>query len=69
MGKKILIDLLNEKGYDISSQHTDCGIEIFDKETQDTHLSLIHILQADHSIAVNQRDSFRNILELVSFLL
>ena len=28
---------LNEKGYDISSQHTDCGIEIFDKETQDTH--------------------------------
>lgn len=37
VGKKILIDLLNEKGYDISSQHTDCGIEIFDKETQDTH--------------------------------
>lgn len=37
VGKEILIDLLKDKGFDISKQHTDCGIEIFDRETQDTH--------------------------------
>lgn len=37
VGQRILLDLLREKGYDISSQHMDCGIEIFDNETQDTH--------------------------------
>jgi len=37
VGKDILIDLLKQDGYDISSNHMDCGIEIFDKETQDTH--------------------------------
>lgn len=37
VGKDILIDLLKQDGYDISSLHMDCGIEIFDKDTQDTH--------------------------------
>lgn len=37
VGQKVLIDLLREKGFDISEQHMDCGIEIFDGETQDTH--------------------------------
>lgn len=37
VGQTILFDLLKEKGYDISEQHMDCGIEIFDSETQDTH--------------------------------
>ena len=37
VGQKILIDLLREKRYDISEQHMDCGIEIFDGESQDTH--------------------------------
>lgn len=37
VGKDILIDLLKEKNYDISSNHMDCGIEIFDKDNQDTH--------------------------------
>lgn len=37
VGKDILIDLLKQKGYDISSNHMDCGIEIFDSEAQDTH--------------------------------
>jgi stage V sporulation protein AD len=37
VGKEILLDLLKEKGFDITKQHTDCGIEIFDRETQDTH--------------------------------
>lgn len=37
VGQRVLIDLLNERGYDISPVHMDCGIEIFDAETQDTH--------------------------------
>ena len=37
IGQKILIDLMREKGYDISAQHMDCGIEIFDAASQDTH--------------------------------
>ncbi len=37
VGKNILIDLLKEKNYDISANHMDCGIEIFDKDSQDTH--------------------------------
>jgi stage V sporulation protein AD len=37
VGKNILIDLLKEKNFDISGNHMDCGIEIFDKDSQDTH--------------------------------
>lgn len=37
VGKRILLDLLNEKGYDIESIYQDCGLLIFDGETQDTH--------------------------------
>ena len=37
VGQKVLIDLMREKGYDISVQHMDCGIEIFDADSQDTH--------------------------------
>lgn len=37
VGKNILIELLKEKDYDIRDQYMDCGIEIFDKDTQDTH--------------------------------
>lgn len=37
VGQRVLIDLLRDRGYDISSQHMDCGIEIFDGEEQDTH--------------------------------
>lgn len=36
VGQKILIDLLNEKGYNIEMVHRDCGIEIFDKNQQHT---------------------------------
>ncbi len=36
IGAKILIDLLKEKGYDISGVHEDCGIKIFDGEKQGT---------------------------------
>ncbi len=37
VGKELLLKLLKEKGYDISKNHIDCGIEIFDKDLQDTH--------------------------------
>lgn len=37
VGKDILLDMLKEKGYDITSMYLDCGIEIFNKEEQDTH--------------------------------
>ena len=37
VGQTILLDLLREKGYDITDVHMDCGIEIYDAETQDTH--------------------------------
>lgn len=36
VGQTILIDLLKAKGIDISSNHMDCGIEIYNKETQGT---------------------------------
>ena len=37
VGKDITIKMLKEKGYDISGKYTDCGIEIFDRDNQDTH--------------------------------
>lgn len=37
VGQTVLIDLLRDKGIDISQVHMDCGIEIFDADTQDTH--------------------------------
>lgn len=37
VGQRILIDLLKEKGIDISEIHSDCGMIIFDQNTQDTH--------------------------------
>ncbi len=37
VGQHALIDLLNEKDVDISGQHMDCGIEIYDAKKQDTH--------------------------------
>lgn len=37
VGQTILFDLMKDKGYDISKKHMDCGIEIFDDKTQDTH--------------------------------
>lgn len=37
IGKEILIDLSLTKGYNIKSNYNDCGVLMFDKETQDTH--------------------------------
>lgn len=37
VGQTLLMELLADKGIDITLQHMDCGIEIFDPKTQDTH--------------------------------
>ncbi len=37
VGQEILVDILQEKGYNIEENHMDCGIEIFDTDNQDTH--------------------------------
>ncbi len=37
VGKEILIELAETKGYNIKSNYNDCGVLIFDKEKQDTH--------------------------------
>lgn len=37
IGKSILIDLAKSKGLDISGNYNDCGVLMFDKNTQDTH--------------------------------
>lgn len=37
VGQTALLDLLREEGYELSEVHMDCGIEIYDARTQDTH--------------------------------
>ena len=36
VGSTLLVKLMQESGYDISQNHTDCGIEIYDPEKQNT---------------------------------
>lgn len=36
-GASILSDLLSENGYDLSGVYRDCGLMIYDRETQDVH--------------------------------
>lgn len=38
LGSKLLIEQLKNYGYDISKNHMDCGVKIFDCETQETHM-------------------------------
>ena len=37
IGKEILTELAETKGYNIKSNYNDCGVLMFDKATQDTH--------------------------------
>ena len=37
VGQKLLFDLLAESQIDITKQHMDCGIEVYDSEKQDTN--------------------------------
>ena len=37
IGKDLAIDIAKSQGYNIKSNYNDCGVLIFDKNTQDTH--------------------------------
>lgn len=37
IGQTILFKMMEDKGYDISKVHMDCGMEIYNPDTQDTH--------------------------------
>ena len=37
VGKEILIELSQSNGYNIKSNYNDCGVMIFDEDSQDTH--------------------------------
>ena len=37
VGRTILLEFMKNKGRDLSQLHMDCGMEIYDKEQQDTH--------------------------------
>lgn len=37
VGSKILLDMMKQAGSDLTGVHMDCGMEIYEKETQDTH--------------------------------
>lgn len=37
IGKEILSEQIQTKGYNVNSNYNDCGVLIFDKEKQDTH--------------------------------
>ena len=37
VGQSILFDLMRKKGLDIKKIHLDCGMLIYDQQTQDTH--------------------------------
>ena len=37
IGRELVVKLMKEEGFDLSSNYSDCGIKVFDKHTQDTH--------------------------------
>ncbi|MBR4283750.1 MAG: stage V sporulation protein AD [Anaerotignum sp.] len=37
IGRELVVELLGKEGYLLDNRYTDCGIEIFDAEKQDTH--------------------------------
>lgn len=37
VGRKILLDFMRQKGYDLEEKHLDCGLMIYDNDRQDTH--------------------------------
>ena len=37
IGHQLTVEMLAKEGYDLDSRYKDCGIEIFDRDTQDTH--------------------------------
>ena len=37
VGKSIVLDMMKKKGYELKGIYTDCGVEIFNQDAQDTH--------------------------------
>lgn len=37
IGKSIVLEIMKQEGYDLTNVFTDCGVEIFDNQEQDTH--------------------------------
>lgn len=37
VGQQILLDMMEQQGYELGEVHGDCGIWIYDRKTQDTH--------------------------------
>jgi len=37
IGHELVVNLMEKEGFDLSKNYQDCGVLIFDKETQDTH--------------------------------
>lgn len=37
IGRTLVVELMKKEGYSMDERYTDCGIEIFDNNTQDTH--------------------------------
>jgi len=37
LGRELLLELMEREGYDLSANHTDCGILMFDVKKQDVH--------------------------------
>lgn len=37
VGHELVVTLMEREGYDMSKNYSDCGIKIFDRESQDTH--------------------------------
>jgi len=37
VGQKILLDFMKHDDHNLAEKHADCGIEIYDKDSQDTH--------------------------------
>ncbi len=37
VGSRILLDMMKQSGSDLTDLHMDCGMEIYDRESQDTH--------------------------------
>lgn len=37
VGKSIVLDMMKKEGYDLTSVFSDCGVQIFNPKTQDTH--------------------------------
>ena len=70
-GADILRDLMAVEGYDMGDNYTDCGILIFDKETQDTHAGgsgcgcSASVLSA-YILPAMERGEFRKVLYVAS---